>query len=213
MTSGAEVGATQVMIFSVYGVDDALWIVRLQSGFSVEGTRSGYIVPNSRITSAATTLAVHAKAQPSPVRRHTSMTAVNCATTAIPTTMGVQLLLANRCVHSPNAATSAVSGSDNHVANRNASSRTGPSVLSAMNTAPWKPNSMTVVNPPSTVYALNTSPSESWTCLCASTGSPRTSIAKAMPHRIAGRHEPTAIPTSAKDRHFGSSILPRHSIA
>ena len=41
MTSGAKISATQVMIFSVYGVDDALWIVRLKSGFSVEGTRPG----------------------------------------------------------------------------------------------------------------------------------------------------------------------------
>src|ERR1700754_498563 len=98
------------MIFSVYGVDDALSIVRLHSGFSVDGTRFGYSAPNSRMTTAATTLVVQTNAQPSPPRPHTSITADSWATTATPSTNQVQSLPCANCVHNPKAATTTVTG-------------------------------------------------------------------------------------------------------
>ena len=67
-------------------------MVRLHCLFSVEGTRLGYSAPNSRITTAATTSAVHANAHPSEPRRHTSATAASCATTAAARTSQVQSL-------------------------------------------------------------------------------------------------------------------------
>ena len=50
-------------------------------------------------------------------------------------------------------------------------------------------------------------------CFSAFTGSPWTSAAKVTPQSTAGNQDPIAIATSAQARHFGSSILPRHSMA
>src|SRR5882757_4984269 len=160
MTSGAKISAAQLMTFSVYGVEDAFWTVRLQSGFSVDGTRFGYSTANSRITTAATVHAVHVNAQPSPPLLNTSMTAVSWETTAKPRISQVQSLPWASWVHTPNAATAAVTGTASLAANRVASSRTAPSVFSRANNAPWNAKRPAVANPPSSVYGLNTSVKE-----------------------------------------------------
>src|SRR6185437_834330 len=98
------------MTVKVYGADDALWTVRLQSGFSVEGIKFGYSEPKSRTTTAATTVAVQPNAQPSPPRRQTSITAAACATTAMPSTNHVQSLPCASWVHNPKPATTTVTG-------------------------------------------------------------------------------------------------------
>src|SRR3954468_4604001 len=119
--------AAHDMIFNVYGDDDALWTVRLQSGFNVDGTRSGYSEPKSRITTAVTTVAVHAKTHPSPPRLHTIITAEICATAAMPSASHVQSLPYETSVQSPKTATTTVTGTPRRLANRTASSRTTPS--------------------------------------------------------------------------------------
>ncbi len=116
--SGAKNAVTHVMILRVYGVDDALWIVRLHCGFRVEGTRFGYSAPNSSTTTAATTINVHMNAQPSDTRRHTKTVAAACAHPATASTSHVQSLPYASCVQSPKPATSPATGSESHTANR-----------------------------------------------------------------------------------------------
>src|SRR5690242_18604089 len=99
MTSGVTSTAAQLMMVSVYGVDDALCTVRLHAGSSVEGMRSGYRQPNTNTTTETITEAVAANAQPSPPRLHTSITAPSWATTATPSTSQVQSLPCASCVH------------------------------------------------------------------------------------------------------------------
>src|SRR5579884_1128260 len=111
-------------------------MVTLHAGFNVEGTRSGYSAPNNKTTTAATTIAAHMNAHPSEASRHTNTTAASCAATATASTPQVQFLPCTSCVHTPKPATTAVTSTDNHRANRSASSRIDPEVLSAMNIAP-----------------------------------------------------------------------------
>src|SRR5271163_2893412 len=124
------------MIFKVYGLEEALLTVKLHRGSSVEGTRSGYIAPNSNTTTAVTTKALHRNAQPSCLRVNTNATVANCATTATANTSQVHALPWASCVHNPKPATSAVTGSDSRTATRNAKSCTEPDVLSTMKIAP-----------------------------------------------------------------------------
>ena len=102
----------------------------------MEGNRFGYIDPNNSTTTAAMTAIIDANAQPSRRRVHINATAVNRAITAIPSGSHVHVLPCASCVHSPNPPANTTTGSDRTRAKRNASSRTGPAVFSATNTAP-----------------------------------------------------------------------------
>jgi hypothetical protein len=102
----------------------------------VEGNRFGYIEPNSSTTTAVMTTIMAVNAQPSRRRVHVNATAVTRAITAIPSGSHVHVLPCVSCVHSPNPPAHTTTGNDKPRAKRNASSRTGPAVFSATNTAP-----------------------------------------------------------------------------
>ena len=57
--------AAQVMIFNVYGLDEAFSMVRLHAGSSVEGMTSGNSEPNSSTMVATIAKVVSRNAQPS----------------------------------------------------------------------------------------------------------------------------------------------------
>ena len=183
------------------------------AGIQRRGNEIRVQAPNSSATTAATTAAVQAKAHPSPPRLQTSMTADSWAITARPRTTHVQSLPCASCVQIPNTATTAVTGSASQRREPHGVVTHRPFGLQPTNTAPWNANNPAVASPPSRVYGLSTSVTDRSICLSASTGSPRTRAANATPQRTAGIHDPMAMPTSAHDRHRGSSILPRHSIA
>ena len=92
--------------------------------------------------------------------------------------------------------------------------RMSPVVLSARKIAPWVTNSASVVRPPSSAYGLSRSsrpPTYSWS---ASSGTPRTMLANATPHRTAGTSEPNDdAPVPAAPARPRSGRLPRYSKA
>lgn len=79
---GVAIPAHQVMIFSVYGVDEALVTVRLQASFSEDGMTFGKSVRKSMATTAATVIPENANDQPSRPAAIVA-TAATSATTAM----------------------------------------------------------------------------------------------------------------------------------
>src|SRR5713226_2402590 len=80
-----KIAAITVSTFSVYGVEAALAVVRLQAGSSVEGSTAGNIATNSEATVNPTATVVPTNAQPSPPSRLAS-NPHSRATTATPAT-------------------------------------------------------------------------------------------------------------------------------
>ena len=111
-------------------------MVTPHSGLKVDGSRYGYIEPNSRTTTAATTTTVATNAQPSLDRDHINATEISSATTATARGADVHGLPWASWVHSPKPPASRITGRVSMRANRKASSRMGPAVFKAMNTEP-----------------------------------------------------------------------------
>src|SRR6266498_670934 len=127
------------MISNVYGVEDALVVVRLFAASLLAGSTSGYSAPNNATVVATMVSAVLANAQPSlPMRA--AVTAAISATAATVTGAQVQPVPWAVCVHSRNVAPSTIAAPPSGNVSALARARTSPSVFSATNTAPWKAN-------------------------------------------------------------------------
>src|SRR4051794_15128643 len=97
--------ATQVMISRLYGVEDALAVVRLLAASLLAGSTSGYSAPNNATVVATIVSAVPVNAQPSRPR-WAAVTAAISARAAIMTGAQVQPVPRLTCVHSRKAAPS-----------------------------------------------------------------------------------------------------------
>lgn len=88
-----------------------------------------------------------------------------------------------------------------------------PTVLSAVNTAPWKVKSVSVTSPPRIEYGLSRSQKLPTYSKFLSIFTPRTMLPKATPHRNAGSSEVQKIAVSQLRCQFSSGRLARYSKA
>src|SRR5690606_1113043 len=89
MTTGVATTASQVMIFRVYGLDEALVTVRLQAGSSVDGLPFGKRVRKSMATAATIVTPDSMNDQPSRPARLATRAAASEATA---TTRAIRLV-------------------------------------------------------------------------------------------------------------------------
>src|SRR4051794_1403981 len=115
------------MIVSVYGVDAAFVVVRLNAGSVDEGRTSGYSEPNSVTVTAMIATAVSVNAHPS--RRLTSQSAPTRAAAATTTPAIVHPAPYASCVQIRNVPPASTVSTPTARAISTARSRTGPSVL------------------------------------------------------------------------------------
>src|SRR5687768_10575206 len=99
MTTGVAIAAHQVMIFRVYGLDEALVTVRFQSALSEDGMTFGKSVRKSIVTAATMVRPERANDQPSRPAWFATSAATRAATA---TTRATRLLPSplSTCVHS-----------------------------------------------------------------------------------------------------------------
>src|SRR3954468_5338136 len=153
MTIGVAIAAHQVLTFRAYGLDEALLTGRLQSPLRVEGMTSG----KSDRKSIATAPTMETPDRPNDHPSRPAWLAMSAATSAATATTRATRLLPSplsTCVHSRKSSASTAAARPTHVASFRARTRMSPTVLSAVNTAPWKVNSVRVTSPPSSAYGL-----------------------------------------------------------
>ena len=202
------------MIFSVYGFDDALSIVRLHAGFSVEGTRFGIQIAEQHDD--------HRDHHHGGGEERPPVTGP-----AAQTADGDQQRNHGHAEHQPRPGLAVgelgpdAEGADEHdhrQRERPADAGRVGAYVARRSSAPGTPRRATgtarrSARPPSRVYGLSTSVKRRCTLWSASTGTPRTSRERRAPQ---DRGQPRARRRSRRRprrRQRGSLILPRHSIA
>src|SRR6266545_75105 len=177
--------ATHVMTLSVYGVEDALYTVRLLAAAMVDGSTSGNSITNNANVASTMLAPVATNAHPSR-RAQAAATPATNASAATADNAQPQPSWCAIAVQSRNPPAIAMTGTPNRADSRPARRRVSPSVFSARNTAPCNVNRPSVVSPPSNAYGLSRvkkPPTYSW---FASRGTPRMMLPNATPQSTAG---------------------------
>lgn len=204
--------AHQVMIFSVYGVDEALVTVRLQASSSEDGMTFGNSVRKSIATTAATVTPENANDQPSRPAAIVAIAATS-ATTAMIIASRLQPSPLSSCVQTRKPSPSTAVTIPSFSASLPARSRMSPTVLSPANTAPWKVKRASVTSPPRMAYGLSRSQKLPTYSMSASIFTPRTMFPKATPQSTAGINEVQKMACSQLVCHFSPDRLARYSKA